>query len=221
MKEIFKYIVGRTYKPLLVKYLSGTRSYTYKGIVLEIPPEVFHPGFFSSTKILLRHIRYENLRQKSFLELGAGSGLISIYATKKGARVTASDINTVAIDCLKKNAATNHVQLNIIYSDLFDRISPTRFDRIVINPPYYKKQPNSDAEYAWYCGEEGEYFQKLFQRLGAYMNEGSEVSMVLCDGCDIGMVKQFCEQNNFQMKCVFTKNTLLEKNYIFKIIIAK
>src|SRR5688572_15565896 len=118
MKEILKYIVGRTYKPLLVKYLSGTRSYTYEGIVLEIPPQVFHPGFFSSTKLLLRHISNENLKQKTLLELGAGSGLISMYATKKGARVTASDINPVAIKYLQRNAERNQVQLNIIYSDL-------------------------------------------------------------------------------------------------------
>ena len=70
MKDIIKYIVGRTYKPLLVKYLSGTRNYSYKGIVLAIPPEVFHPGFFSSTKILLRHIRNEN----GLFQLGSGHG---------------------------------------------------------------------------------------------------------------------------------------------------
>src|ERR1051326_4600356 len=107
MNKIVKYIVERTYKPLLVKYLSKTRTYSYKGIVLEVPPEVFHPGFFSSTKILLRYISKEHLEQKKFLEPGAGSGLLSIYAAKKNAIVTSTDINPVAINYLQKNAETN------------------------------------------------------------------------------------------------------------------
>lgn len=221
MKDIIKYIVGRTYKPLLVKYLSGTRNYSYKGIVLAIPPEVFHPGFFSSTKILLRHIRNENLKQKTILELGAGSGLISIYAAKKGALITASDINPVAVSYLQKNATNNQVQLNIIYSDLFDQIPPAKFDYILINPPYYKRKPVSHAEYAWYCGEQGEYFQNLFKGLAVYMNTSSEVLMILCDGCDIDMVEQFSDQYNFRMQCVYTKSSLIEKNYVFKIIPLK
>ncbi|MFL5771677.1 MAG: HemK2/MTQ2 family protein methyltransferase [Flavisolibacter sp.] len=221
MKDILKYIVARTYRPLLVKYLSGTRSYTYKGIELEVPPQVFHPGFFFSTKLLLRHIKHENLKQKTLLELGAGSGLISVYAAQKGAKVTATDINPFSILCLKKNAPKNKVELNIIHSDLFDKIPATKFDRILINPPYYKKKPSSDAEYAWYCGEGGEYFQKLFGVLSSYMHSGSEVSMILCDGCDIEMVENFCSRNHFRMECVYTKKSLLETNYIFKIVFTK
>src|SRR5688572_16644937 len=128
MKKILKYIVRQTYKPLLVKYLSGTRSYSWKGIVLEVPPQVFHPGFFSSTKLLLRHIRYENLQHRTLLELGAGSGLISIFAAEKGAIVTASDINPIAISFLRKNALINKAELQIIHSDLFEKIPQQGFD---------------------------------------------------------------------------------------------
>ena len=165
MRSLVKYIVARTYKPLLVKYLSKTRTYSWKGITLEIPPEVFHPGFFTSTKILLNYIKHKNFKQNSVLELGAGSGLISIYSAKKGADVTATDINTVAISFLKKNAKRNNVDLIILHSDIFNSIPIRLFDTIIINPPYYKKQPRSNAEYAWYCGENGEYFQKLFKHL--------------------------------------------------------
>ena len=91
-------------KPLLVKYLSATKCYQYKGIKLIIPPEVFHPGFFFSTKLLLQYINQFSLQQKTFLELGAGSGLIAIYAAKKNAMVTATDINPVAVEYLKKNS---------------------------------------------------------------------------------------------------------------------
>ena len=217
MGGLIKYIVEHTYKPFLVQYLSRTRTYSYKGISLEIPPQVFHPGFFYSTKLLFRYIRYKSFHKKSFLELGAGSGLISIYAAKKGADVTATDINPVAVKCLKKNALSNKVEFTIIHSNLFDEIPPELFDMIVINPPYYKKKPVTDADFAWNCGENGEYFQFLFRDIKNYMHSQSDVLMVLCDGCDLQMMQKLADQNGLRMQCLVTKKTIIEKNYIFKI----
>jgi len=217
MRGLVKYIVSSTYKPLLVKYLSKTRMYSYKGIHLEVPPQVFHPGFFFSTKLLLRYIAKEHLNGKSFLELGAGSGLLSIYAAKKGAKVVATDINPVAIECIQTNATENFVKMKIIESDVFDKIPQGQFDFILINPPYYKKNPSSFSDYAWYCGEKGEYFQKLFKGLHNYVHENSNVLMVLCDGCDLQMIKGLAMEGDCNLKCVHKKETILETNYIFRI----
>jgi release factor glutamine methyltransferase len=217
MKRILKYIVARTYKPWLVKHLSRTQSYVYKGIVLEIPPEVFHPKFFFSTKLLLRYVSHLSLSGKSFLELGAGSGLISIFASKKGAQVTASDINPAAVKAVQKNALANNVSLTVIHSDLFDQIPEQVFDVIAINPPYYKKKPVANIDYAWFCGEEGEYFQGLFKDLRRYVQPGSKVILILCDGCDIEMVQRIAAQNCFRLNCVETRQNLLEANFIYTI----
>ena len=209
--------MGTTYRPLVIKYLSRTRTYTYKGIRLEIPPEVFHPGLFFSTKLLLRYLAKENLSKKSFLELGAGSGLLSIYAAQRGALATATDINPVAMDCIHTNAHDNGADIVTIRSDVFDDIPKQRFDFMVINPPYYKKKPASFAEYAWYCGENGEYFQKFFGELDNYLHEHSVAIMVLCDGCDLEMIKNMARKNSFALSCVQTQSTIIEKNFIFKI----
>ena len=209
--------MSSAYKPLLTKYLSKTRTYSYKGVTLEIPPEVFHPGFFFSTKLLLRYIAKEHLNKKTFLELGAGSGLLSIYAARKGAFVVATDINPIAIECIKTNAQANWVEIETIHSDLFDHIRRQSFDFILINPPYYKKKPSSVSEYAWYCGENGEYFQKLFKTLKDYIHKSSKVLMVLCDGCDLQMIKNLAAENSFAMQFVYTSDTLIERSYIFKI----
>src|SRR6476620_7758593 len=139
MRNAIKYFVGATYKPWLVKYLSTTKNYQYNGIKLVIPHEVFHPGFFFSTKLLLKYLDQYPLKGKTFLELGAGSGLIAISASKKGANVTATDINPIAVKFLKKNAESNNIHMNIIHSDLFQNITFQHFDFIAINPPYYKK----------------------------------------------------------------------------------
>ncbi len=202
---------------MLEKYLSRTRTYRFGDISLEIPPEVFHPGFFYSTQFLLRHISTISLQCQRFLELGAGSGLISIYAAKNGARVTATDINPIAIEYLEKNAVHNDVNLTILHSDLFMHIPKQVYDIIAINPPYYKKTPIHARDFAWYCGEKGEYFESLFSDLGRYITSQSQVFMTLFEGCDFGMIASIAAKMHFKLVCIQTQKNLLEKNFIYKI----
>lgn len=217
MKTILKHIVSRTYRPLLVKYLSRTRIYRYGQLRLEIPPEVFHPGFFFSTQLLLQYISNLDVKGKNALELGAGSGLISMEMANNGASVTASDINPVAVEYLHKNSEQTKTAIRIIQSDLFENIAEQKFDIIAINPPYYKKQPQSPLDHAWYCGENGEYFTRLFQQLPAYMHAQSEVLMILCDACDMDMIRNAAASNGLELKLLLTKENLLEKNFIYQI----
>ena len=217
MKTAIKNIVAFTYKPFLEKYLSKKRKFTLGNIKLEIPPEVFHPGFFTSTQFLLQSVKKLSVRGKTFLELGAGNGLISIYAAKQDAKVTATDINPVAVEYLRINSSQNKILINVILSDLFESISPQAFDIIAINPPYYKKDPQTLIDHAWYCGENGEFFFDLFNQLPAYIHRKSEVIMVLCEGCDMKMIEGAARQNGFKLNCVETKQGLIEKNFIYKI----
>lgn len=217
VKNLVKHIVANTYRPLLVKYLSRTRWHRHKDIRLEIPPEVFHPGFFFSTQLLLKTVRSLPLNQKRFLELGCGSGLIAIVAEKKGAMVTASDINPVAIDYLRKNAALNKAELSVIHSDLFQNIPKQPFDVIAINPPYYKKDPKTPKDHAWYCGENGEYFEGLFSQLGDFIHADTTALMVLFDGCDMDMILSIAVRHHYRLNPMLAKKNILEENFVFRI----
>ena len=152
-------------KRLVNFYFRKPRNFKHDGLKLTIGPTVFHPGLFYSTKFLLSHVENYQLKGKQVLELGAGSGLIALSCARKGAIVTASDINQEALNWLEKNAQANQCELTLIHSDLFDQFSPAGFHLIIINPPYYPKAPENDKQRAWYCGEEFEYFQKLFTQL--------------------------------------------------------
>ena len=191
--------------------------YRYKGLRLEIAPEVFHPGFFFSTRFLLQYITALPLQQKKIMELGCGSGLISMVAAQKGAVVTASDINRIALAYLKKNCRQNNIEVEIIASDLFADIPVKAYDIIAINPPYYKKDPITAKDHAWFCGENGEYFSGMFAGLSNYIHRQTEVLMVLFDGCDMNMINNFAAKNNFSLTCVQSRQNMLERNFIFKI----
>jgi release factor glutamine methyltransferase len=151
------------------------------------------------------------------MELGCGSGLISMVAATKGAAVTATDINPVAVEFLKKNCLRNNLQLQTIQSDLFNDIPEKEYDIIAINPPYYKKDPVTMADHAWFCGAEGAYFARLFESIHNYMHAETKILMVLFDGCDMEMINGFAIKNNFELTCVQSKQNMLEKNLIYTI----
>ena len=92
-----------------------------------------------------------------------------------------------------------------------------KFDFIAINPPYYKKQPLTDKDHAWFCGENGEYFSNLFSTLAGYTHAGSVVLATLCEGCDIEMVRKIAASNQLRLVCLRQQQNLLEKDYIFQI----
>jgi release factor glutamine methyltransferase len=217
LNTVIRHVVSNTYKPLLARYLSKTRLYKYKDLRLEIPSEVFHPAFFFSTQMLLQYISKLPLHNKELLELGCGSGLIAMVAGGKGATVTATDINPVAVEFLRKNSLRNNLRLEIIQSDLFDDMPVRQYDIIAINPPYYKKDPVTHRDHAWFCGKHGEYFECLFASLHSYMHAATETLMVLFDGCDMEMINGFAAANNFVLTCVHSKQNMLEKNFIYKI----
>jgi len=198
-------------------YASKERSYSYKGIDVRVMPGVFHPGLFFSTKLLIEYISKYDLNDKNVLELGAGSGLISVYCAKLKANVTASDINPIAVENINQNSKLNSVIINVVESDLFDRIETKEFNFIIINPPYYPKNPNNDEEFAWFCGNDFQYFRNLFAQIGNYINSDSKIIMVLSEDCDIEMIKDIGKQSEFIFTKCYEQNIWGEMNYIFEI----
>src|SRR6185437_14964132 len=126
-KKLGKRILEKTWRPFLSWYLSKERNYKYKNLNLTISPGVFHPGLFFSTKILIEFLEKIPLNGKKVLELGAGSGLISLEITKKGADVIASDISSKAVNNIKENAFKNNIRLNVVQSDLFNSLDNVKF----------------------------------------------------------------------------------------------
>lgn len=217
MRSFIKKITHPFLKLGLNIFYSKPRKYTYDGIEILVHPDVFPPHLTLSTKILLDFLSKKELKIKKILELGCGSGIISIYSTKKGALVTASDINQTALEYLKKNAEKHQSTINIIYSNLFDDIKKSDFDYIIINPPYYPKKPDSMKENAWFCGENFEYFKKLFNQLPLKTSINTEVIMILSEDCDIKKIKSLASNNGLILSVVHKKKVMKEMNYIFKI----
>lgn len=198
-------------------YLLKPRKYKYKDIWVWVEPTVFPPFLTISTKILLEFSETLSLEGKTFLELGCGCGIISIYSAKNGALVTATDINPIALHALTKNATRNEVALEIIESNLFDELQTKTFDFIFINPPYYPKEPKSVAEMAWFCGEGFEYFEKLFLQLPKFSSQNNKIYMILSEDCQLEKIKAIALKNDMAFELVFEKKVLGEAHFLYQL----
>ncbi|MBL0258634.1 MAG: methyltransferase [Bacteroidetes bacterium] len=219
-----KKILDTVYKPLVKWYTGRERPYTYRNIPITVLPGVFHPGLFYSTRFLLEYLEFVNMQRLHVLELGAGSGLISVKAAIEGAYVTATDINLTAVMNIRINRDRNLSKiikndgtLEVIQSDLFQKLAAYRYDVIVINPPYYRGKISIPEDYAWYCGEEFEYFKNLFEGLSSYMHNETEAIMILSDDCDLKTIQKIASDKGLELKLKLTRRNLIEKNFIFQI----
>ena len=217
MRRLPAKIISPFLQRFLKYYFKKSRKYHYKDIKTVVLPGVFFPHFTISTKILLQFLETKKLFNKTLLELGCGTGIISVYSAQKGAKVTSSDINPAAIENVMLNANKNKVELFPILSDLFTLIPKQQFNYIIINPPYYPKAPENRAEEAWFCGENFEYFEKLFSSIGPYFSDASEVLMILSEDCEIEKIKAIAKKNNLLFNTVLEKQKMGEMNFVFRI----
>jgi release factor glutamine methyltransferase len=216
MVQTLTQIFGKSIRKSVQWYLSKPRPFTYKDIVITVSPGVFHPGFFFSTRILLDFLDSQDLWCKNFLEVGSGSGIISICAAKKGAHVTALDISKKAVKDTLENSGRNSAKVTVVESDLFTNVPFCEFDWIVINPPYYPVNPKNEEGYAWNCGRSHQYFKKLFASIRKFTHADTKVLMILSKVCDLNTIFMIAETNGYQFEKILEKKVWADgSNYLF------
>ena len=150
---------------------------------------------------------------QSVLEIGTGSGIVAMYASRLTDRITVTDINLDACMLAEKNFEENDITcIEVLFGNLFEPVKNRKFDVILFNTPYL---PTEDDEvlddtinYAFDGGLNGRKVIDLFlDEVGNHLNDGGIVQLIqsslsgndetLARLDELGFIAEIAEKEHF------------------------
>lgn len=163
-----------------VQYLIGNVS--FYGYNINVDERVLIPRF--ETEYLVEKtidlIRKKNVLTSKVLEVGTGSGCISIALKKEipSLNITAIDISNDALDLEKSNALENQVDIKFLNEDLFNYQPQEKADILISNPPYIScdevidPKTKYEPQNALYADDLGmKYYKYMIDNYERFLNE--------------------------------------------------
>lgn len=171
------------------------------GLDLVIAPGVLHPAHFASSRILAERLSHLDLHGRSVVDLGTGSGLLALVAARGGARVLATDISGVAVECARANAQRNALsdRVSVLESDVWDNFpAGTLFDLVVTNPPFYPRAATSIADHAFASGDRHAFFSRLAHGLRPRLHPEGALLLIHSSDEDFAPIARILEDRGLR-----------------------
>ena len=179
------------------------------------------------TEILVEEVIKISKRtnSKKILDLCTGSGAIAVSLAKylNGSEITALDISNAALKIAKKNAISNEVenQITFISSDIFNNLGNEKFDIIVSNPPYIRKdvikklnkEVQKEPHIALDGGEDGlDFYRKIIKESYQYLKYGGYLCFEIGFDQKIDVIELIEKEEKFQN--TYSKKDLCDNDRI-------
>ncbi|GAB4308121.1 MAG: methyltransferase [Methanobacteriaceae archaeon] len=172
----------------------------YKGLIIKTCNNVYLPA--EDTFLLADNLIIS--AGDKVLEIGTGTGLVALYASKSAKKVLATDINPHAVKCAKENVELNHAHnVEVRLGNLFLPLKNEKFDLILFNTPYLPTEDyekiDDDLNAAWDGGVDGRKIIDLFLNdVKDYLNKGGRVQLVQSSLSDIEKTVNKLEDKGFE-----------------------
>ena len=138
-----------TTRPYLDKVLKHKKPYDVDvfGAKITVLPMVMSPEYDWAGLFMIDCIPGD-LSGKDVLEMGPGSGLVSVFAGLRGARsITAADISPDAVKNTKLNLKKFKIKNSkVVLSDVFSKVPKKKYDIIIWNLPYHDAEAKNNLE---------------------------------------------------------------------------
>lgn len=143
----FKTMIESRFRGMPLAYLTGQKEFWSMNFFINQSVLVPRP----ETELLIENAIeiFKNQESPKILELGTGSGIISIVLQKELSNpdITAVDISEEALNIAKMNAEKHEISdIRFVVSDWFSEIMNEKFDLIISNPPYVDRSKLSNEE---------------------------------------------------------------------------
>ena len=189
-----------------------------EGFVYTVYPGVFNPRSYISNRLFAKFIlNMKDLHGKYILDMGCGSGIVSVTAVSINARCLAADINLDSVRCTKDNIKQNFPgdSTEVIQSDLFENIPKSeKFDIIFFNPPYYPREPETAFELAFNAGKNYRVIRDFVQEAGKFLKADGRICYIVSSDMDIALFSQILKEHRFKYEIVTEIYKFFETFYI-------
>jgi release factor glutamine methyltransferase len=182
---------------------------------------VVEPGVYQTSgdsELMAESVKITN--EQNFLEVGCGTGIVSIAVAKRARHGTGIDINEKAVANSKHNAEAQNIgNVDFFVSDVFENVSDT-FDIIICNPPYTKHEVR-DAVDRMFWDPEDEMKKNFFKEVGNYLKPDGRIYFGWADFADIEVNLPFAlaEENGYKLTNTFIKPHKKDFNfYVFEFV---
>lgn len=189
-----------TTRPYLNKVLSHTEPYEVDvfGKSITVIPGVMSPEYDWAGLYMIDCLP-ESFEGQDVLEIGPGSGLVSVFVGLRGANsVTCGDINPKAIENTKINLDKFNIKSEVFLSDVFSSIPEKKFDTIIFNLPYHNGTPKNDLEKgvidAGYLA-----MIKFFEEVKGRLKEGGKIYAGFSRSGDVPLLLEHIEKNGLNI----------------------
>lgn len=117
------------------------------------------------------------LEGKSFVEIGCGTGMLSIMAAMSGARVVSTDIDGRAVRLTQKNALANGVHLDVRRGSFCEPLSNGEvFDWCACNLPQKPGMPGHDLPISQAGGRDGDrVWRRVLSGIARRQQKGAKI----------------------------------------------
>ncbi len=148
------------------------------------------------------------------LEIGCGSGVVSIHCAKHGCSVTSGDINPKAVELTRKNAELNGVAIDVRETDVYSNIDG-RFDLILFNLPYLPVDEDGLLARSWSGGPDGlGPLPDLLEGAPDHLLPGGKIAVVISSLMDTQALWDLLDDYEYrvlnELKLFFEKLSVLE-----------
>lgn len=160
-------------------------------------------------------------QKDSVLEVGSGSGVISVDLLRRAGKVVSVDLSLSAVRNTMENIRKHGLEHvgEVVQSDLATAISPdARFSMIVFNPPYLPiDEYTTSLDQALVGGEQGnEVILRFLSQASHLLRQNGSIYLVMSSLSDPGSVQESMRSLGLTVDVPATKSQFFEKLVVLR-----
>ncbi|MEM2929565.1 MAG: methyltransferase [Thermoproteota archaeon] len=162
----------------------------------------------------------EKVEAKRILEIGCGSGVVSLSLARRNIEVVAVDVNIEACRNTLANFKRNRLQgvVHVVNGDLATAFRDgVGFDAIVSNPPYLPVEQSPNEDPSWAAGKDASLSRRLLENTLPLLSDVGVLFLVHSSLLSVNGLKKTLEEKGFLVEEASSRSFFFEKIILLRI----